>query len=107
MILTDRITVTGPSAVNFSVDLTYYISYDNQKYEETIKEKVEAAVDKYIIWQTTKIGRNINPSKLTQMVIDAGANRVEITFPVQVTVEANELAVLETRTVTYGGLEYE
>ncbi len=105
--LTDRITVTGPNAVNFNVDLTYYISYDNQKYEETIKDQVEAAVDEYINWQTTKIGRNINPSKLTQMVIDAGANRVEITFPEQATVEANELAVLETRTVTYGGLEYE
>ncbi len=105
--LTDRITVTGPSAVNFSVDLTYYISYDNQKYEETIKEQVEAAVDEYITWQTTKIGRNINPSKLTQMVIDAGANRVTITYPTQAIVEADELAVLEVKTVTYGGLEYE
>ena len=105
--LTDRITVTGPNAVNFSVDLTYYISYDNQKYEETIKEQVEAAVDEYIKWQTTKIGRNINPSKLTQMVIDAGANRVTITYPTQATVEADELAVLEVKTVTYGGLEYE
>lgn len=105
--LTDRITVTGPDAVSFDIDVTYYISYDNQKYEETIKDQVEAAVNEYIAWQTTRIGRNINPSKLIQMIVDAGANRATVTYPEHTTVEANELAVLGTKTVTYGGLEYE
>lgn len=105
--LTDRITVTGPDAVSFDIDVTYYISYDNQKYEETIKDQVEAAVNEYITWQTTRIGRNINPSKLIQMIVDAGANRATVTYPEHATVEANELAVLGTKTVTYGGLEYE
>ena len=105
--LTDRITVVGPDPITFNVSLTYYISYDNQKYEETIKAQVEEAVNNYITWQTTKIGRNVNPSKLMQMVMEAGANRVTITYPEQATVEANELAVLGTKTVTCGGLEYE
>lgn len=105
--LTDRVTVVGPDPVTFNVNLTYYISYDNQKYEETIKSQVEAAVDAYITWQTTKIGRNINPSKLLQMVMEAGANRATITYPEQAAVDPDELAVLGTKAVTYGGLEYE
>lgn len=105
--ITDRITVTGPSPKTFNLTMTYYIGYENQKYEETIKEKVEAAVEEYITWQTTKIGRNINPSKLQQMVMDAGANRVTVTAPEDVVVSDSELAVLGTKSVTYGGLENE
>ena len=105
--ITDRITVTGPTGKNFNIDMTYYIGYENQKYEETIKEKVEAAVAEYITWQTTKIGRNINPSKLRQLVMNAGANRCTVTAPKDAVVNSDELAVLGTSTVTYGGLENE
>ena len=106
-VLSDRFTVVAPTAVSFDVELTYYISYDNQKYEETIKAQVEQAINDYIGWQTTKIGRNINPSKLMQLVMEAGANRAVITYPTQATVASDELAVLGSKTVTYGGLEYE
>ena len=105
--ITDRITVTGPTGKTFNIDMTYYIGYENQKYEETIKEKVEAAVAEYITWQTTKIGRNINPSKLRQLVMNAGANRCTVTAPEDVVVNSDELAVLGTSTITYGGLENE
>ena len=105
--LTDRITVVGPDAVTFNINVEYWISYDNQKYEESIKAAVEQAVDDYVTWQTTKIGRNINPSKLYQLIMEAGANRCVVTYPEQTTVDSDELAVLGTKTVTYGGLEYE
>ena len=93
--------------MTFNVELEYWISYDNQKYEETIKTQVEASVAEYIKWQTTRIGRNVTPSKLVQLVMEAGASRVEITAPTQTAVEDTELAVLGTSSITYGGLEYE
>lgn len=106
-VVADRFTVVAPDPVTFNIDLEYWISYDNQKYEETIKGQVEAAVAEYIKWQTTRIGRNVTPSKLVQLVMEAGASRVTITSPTQTTVEDTELAVLGTSSITYGGLEYE
>ena len=106
-VVADRVTVAAPTAVSFNVEMQYWISYDNQKYEETIKSQIEAAVEAYVEWQTTRIGRNVTPSKLVQLVMEAGASRVTVTSPTQTTVADDELTVLGTSTVTYGGLEYE
>lgn len=106
-VLTDNITVLAPETVSFDIDMTYYIGQDDQKYAEVIQTQVESAVDEYVKWQTGKIGRNIVPSKLIQLVMEAGANRVNITSPADTPVSADKIAVLGSRTVTYGGLEDE
>ena len=104
-VLSDRFTVTGPDTVQFDVTMTYYISYDNQKYEEALKQRIEESVAEYISWQTTKIGRNITPTKLIQLAMEAGASRVELSYPEWADVDEDEIAVLDSISITYGGLE--
>lgn len=106
-VLTDQVTVMAPDTVTFNVDLTYYIDRSNSKYAERIQGQVEAAVTDYIKWQTEKIGRNITPSKLIQLVMEAGAKRVTVTSPSDTVVDADEIAVLGTSGITYGGIEDE
>lgn len=46
-----------------------------------IKANIEKAIEEYRIWQKSKIGRDINPSKLISNCIAAGAKRVEVISP--------------------------
>ena len=117
--LTDYVVVDDPDEVTFNVNLTYYISRSSAASASAIEAAVNQAVNDYVKWQTAKIGRDLNPSKLTQMVIDAGAKRVEITSPVYTHLEDGEdvtssddfltpqLAKLGAKTVTNGGFEDE
>lgn len=103
--LTDSVTVQAPSTTEFDVTLTYYISQSDSSKAESIKTAIGKAVDDYIAWQIAAIGRDINPSKLMQMVMAAGAKRVSITAPTYATVNATTVAQLDDKTVTDGGLE--
>ena len=103
--LTDRVTVKAPETVEYKVNVKYFVNQSDLKKVDTIKTAVNAAVDDYIQWQRSKIGRDINPSQLIQQMVSAGAKRVEVALPVfQVIGEAN-VAKLSSKTVTYGGLE--
>lgn len=103
--LTDVVTVSAPEAMTFDIDVTYYINTSDTADAETIQKNVSDAVDEYIEWQTTSIGRDINPSKLTELMMAAGAKRVEVTSPVFTITGENYVAVLDSESVTYGGLE--
>lgn len=103
--LTDQVEVLTPAAETFNVALTYYINRSDSAQAAAIQSAVSEAVDDYILWQTTDIGKDINPSELIRRVIDAGAKRVVVTAPTFTTVTATKVAQLGTKTVTYGGLE--
>ena len=103
--LTDQVEVLTPSTQSFDVSLTYYINRSDSSKAATIQDAVDAAVTDYILWQTTEIGRDINPSELIRRVMAAGAKRVVVSSPVFATVPAAKVAQLGTKTVTYGGLE--
>ena len=103
--LCDKVTVKAPDTVTYNLNAKYYIGSSDTNSAETIKKSVEAAVEQYIIWQRSKIGRDINPSQLIQMMMAAGAKRVDITLPVFQVVGKAGVAKLGTRNVTYGGIE--
>jgi phage-related baseplate assembly protein len=110
--LTDNVVIGTPDITTFDVTLTYYISRDNASSAATIQAAVTKAVDDYVKWQTAKFGRDINPSKLIQMVMDAGVKRVVLTDPEYTVLsdgngEAPGLAQVGTVTITNGGYEYE
>ncbi len=111
--LTDHVVMTDPELVSFNVELTYYVSSSSTIGMAAVTEAVNAAVDKYIAWQCAKIGRDINPSKLIQMVIEAGAKRVVVTSPVYAHLKDGsdnkmpQLAQPGTKNVTNGGYEDE
>lgn len=103
--LTDRVTVKAPETVEYKVNVKYFVNKSDLKKVDTIKTAVNTAVDDYIQWQRSKIGRDINPSQLIQQMVSAGAKRVEVALPVFQVIGKANVAKLSSKTVTYGGLE--
>lgn len=75
--LTDYVVAKAPTASNYEIELHYWISQEDSSKAAQIQADVEAAVEQYRLWQQTKIGRDITPGKLLQLVFAAGASRVD------------------------------
>lgn len=105
--LTDVVTVSAPEAVEFEIDLTFYTQRKSQASSSVIEEDAREAVENYISWQTSKMGRDINPSYLIQQLMGAGVKRVEVRKPVFTTIEETKVATLKrsTMNVLNGGVE--
>ena len=103
--LTDQVGVLAPTAVSYDVVLTYYIASSNSALVSSIQAAVTTAIAAYVLWQKSKLGRDINPSELIARIMAAGAKRVAVTTPVYTAISASSVAVAGTVTATYGGLE--
>ncbi len=103
--MTDTVTAAAPTGISYNITLTYYISEENETGETAIKTAVMASIEAYKNWQDKKIGRAINPDKLRQLILNAGACRVTLTAPTYTEITAIQIAQVGTTTVTYGGLE--
>ena len=107
--LTDLIKVSAPVPFNYNIDLKYYINQSDKIQATMIQLAVNQAIEKYNQWQSGKIGRDINPDKLKELVMAAGAKRVEITSPSYTEIGNDKVALLHSRedaiSIEYGGLE--
>ncbi len=79
--LTDYVVVSDPEQVEYNIDLTYYIPDDTTTSAANVQAAVEEAVNEYIAWQYGALGRDINPSKLYQMIMETGIKRIELREP--------------------------
>lgn len=118
--LTDNVVVSDPDTVSYNVTLTYYTTEGNGNSAASIAAAVQDAVNEYIAWQDGKMGRDINPSKLIQMVMATGVKRVAVTSPSYTVLKDGtadvgdpladwvpQLAQIGTVTITNGGAEHE
>lgn len=103
--LTDSVTVKAPTTSTYNINLTYYIAKSSEAAVSTIQNDIASAVSAYNIWQTEKIGRDINPSLLIQKIMEAGAKRVTVTSPTYTVLGESTVAQTGTVTVNYGGVE--
>lgn len=103
--LTDKVEVYAPNLKPYNLEAQYYINQSDKNRAEAIQQKVTNAINDYIIWQRSKMGRDINPNELIKRVMAAGAKRIEITTPEFGLVDSDSVATLGTSTVIYGGLE--
>ena len=103
--LTDHLTVQAPDIEYFEVELTYYINSSDYSKVTSIQNAVAQAVDEYITWQTSAIGRDLNPDELIKRVVAAGAKRVDVVSPVYTPVTGQQVSSMTEKSVTYGGLE--
>lgn len=103
--LTDFVTVSAPIAIGFNINLTYFVNDESGMSITCAENQVMAAIEKYIDWQTARIGRDINPSYLIQLVMQTGIKRMEVTEPNFQAVGNTEAAQLGTITVKFGGYE--
>lgn len=105
--LTDMVTVSKPQESPFDIDVTYYIPRYSQAGSNIIDAAAKEAVTQYIKWQTGKMGRDINPSRLNSMLMAAGVKRVEIRKPLFAVVPETHVARLGSQKVLNGGIEDE
>ena len=104
-VFTDTLTFKKPTAKDYSIDLDYYL-YESDKYRETeIKKAVEGAVNDYIAWQRSKLGRDINQNELVRRCMVSGAKRVVVRNPNFTTVQGIEIANCTSMSVTFKGWE--
>ncbi|MCX4355684.1 MAG: baseplate J/gp47 family protein [Oscillospiraceae bacterium] len=104
---TDYVQVSAPDIVNYNIDVTYYIPSQSESSTAIIQQNVKAALENFKKWQSEKMGRDINPSKLSEMLMSAGIKRLEIRAPAFTQIEDNAVAILKTENVIYGGVEDE
>lgn len=105
--MTDKVIVAAPSTIEFDIEATYYIPRDKAATTKEIKQAVELATENYTLWQTSKMGRDINPSYFNAMLMESGIKRVDITTPVFTEIPKGSVAVLRNCNVTFGGVEDE
>ena len=106
--LTDHVTVAAPATVPYSIDFTYYTQEGAAVSGATVADNIAAAVQSFKEWQGAKMGRDVNPSCLIALLMQAGAKRVEVRSPAFAKVTENAVAVLNgTAVIVNGGAESE
>lgn len=111
--LTDLVSVEDPQKVTYNVDLTYYIQDDAEVSAEELALAVAAKVGEFTDWQSAKLGRDINPSRLISMLMETGIKRVVLREPAFTSLrdgsgkQAPQVAALGTVTIQSGGYEDE
>lgn len=103
--LTDHVTVSAPNTVQYNIDATYYIRSSDSNFVSEIQAGVEKAKEDYILWQKSKIGRDINPNELISRVISAGAKRIDIVSPTFTDLLDTDIGIENNINFVYGGLE--
>ena len=104
--LTDLVVVRAPEKVNYNIDFTYFISRVNAPVGEVLRQRVREATAAFDLWQKSSLGRDLNPSQLTKMLMKAGIKRVEVREPVFAVLQYYEIGVAcEDMNIVFGGLE--
>ena len=103
--LTDCVSVHSPKAVDYELNVKYYIDRAKATQSTELQAAIGEAVTGWITWQRSKLGRDLNPSELNHRMIAAGAKRTEIISPAFKILKASELAIPSKVTLTFGGLE--
>lgn len=111
--LTDQVFVEDAEIVRYDVAFTYYTQTGGTGSAADIAAAVQMAVDEFNTWQCAKLGRDINPSRLINLLMQTGIKRVELTAPAFTVLRDGgdrsvpQVAALGTVTITNGGHEDE
>ena len=103
--LTDKVETLAPIQVDYTIDLKYYIHTDDGANANIIQSKVSNAVQDFIKWQYEKLGRDINPSELTRLIVNAGAKRVDIISPIFTALDEFEIGNNISVNILFDGFE--
>ena len=111
--LTDYVSTRDPEIVQYDIDFTYYVSEDAQISLTDIQTALNYQVNRFIKWQYAKLGRDINPSMLENMLMQTGIKRVDIRSPTFVHLRSGDsfdvpqVARVDDINVVNGGYEDE
>lgn len=105
--LTDYVIVDAPELCRYSINVKFWINNSDKNKAAAVQKNVDEAVNGFVYWQKAQIGRDINPSYLNYLIVQAGAKRVEVVAPEFVKVNETGLAVVDEVSVKYEGIEYD
>ncbi len=74
---------------------------------DAVKEKIEAACKTYQEWQMSEIGRDLNPSQLIYLLVNAGACHVVVRSPVWTEIKNASISKASSIKLEYGGVKDE
>lgn len=101
--MTDLVLVEVPEQVEYDIDITYYTNEESESdCIETI-EGANGAIQQFIEWQGTKLGRDINPDKLRTLCLvpgnGTGCDRITINAPVFTKILKSQVAMYSGKLV--------
>lgn len=111
--LTDQVFVEDAELVTYDVAFTYYTQTGSTESAADIAAAVQIKVDEFNTWQQAKLGRDINPSRLINLLMQTGIKRVDLTAPAFTVLRDGgdktvpQVAALGTVIITNGGFEDE
>jgi phage-related baseplate assembly protein len=103
--LTDHVIVQPPLWHDFDAFATFYIPRSRAESAANIIVAANKAFADYLLWQQSKIGRDVNPSELIGRLMAAGAKRVEVASPAFTSLMRDQSARVVYGVLTYGGVE--
>lgn len=98
----DLVSVLDPLKIDFDISISYYI--DPTQNADSVAAAVQNAVDEYVIWQKSKIGRGIDPTQLLSSLQIAGAQRLSVSPNTYQAIAKNELAIANNINITFEGV---
>lgn len=102
--LTDMVDVEPPEVVNFTINFKYYIEKGQEGLQSLIDSQVRQKAQEFALWSSSKLGRDILPEKLTEMVMSVkGVHSLEILSPEKTSLSLNQIGHCQSITITYGG----
>lgn len=104
---TDKVEILAPKAVEYEMNVTYYVSEAQKDIADGLKEAIEDALEEFVSHTNGKIGRAINPDTLISFARAAGASRIELNGLQYRAIAQDEVALCTESVVTFGGLEEE
>ncbi|MGL4566910.1 MAG: baseplate J/gp47 family protein [Fusobacteriaceae bacterium] len=105
--LTDIVNCIPAEVEKYNIDISYYIYEDDFSVSTKIKEQVNNAINNYILWQSQKLGRDINPDQLKRYILNAGAKRCLVREPTYTVINRGKVAKNISKNIIYGGIENE
>lgn len=96
--MTDHVQAFAPEAVEYTVEVKYYCTKDDEAATIRAIEGEGGAIDQYNEWQTAKLARDINPDQLRRFILapgsGTGALRVDVISPTLVQLSKTQIARL-------------
>lgn len=103
---TDNVEVLAPTSTPYNINFKWWLNKEDDV--SIVTQNINNAVLEYRTWQKEKLGRDINPNKLIQLLINAGAKRVEILEPIFTNLDKTKIAQETSNiTISYQGVEDE
>ncbi|ARK26012.1 hypothetical protein SporoP37_15910 [Sporosarcina sp. P37] len=102
--LTDFVRISAPTVVAYTSEVEYWIADSNASVSSIIEQQVEQAYEDYLIWQRSKMGRDVDFSELIARLKQAGASRVSVNTPMFIEVDKLSVAKETSAAINFRGL---